>query len=131
MQSTQTQLQNLAQSITTRPRPPARARQDDGRSHGHQRARPGAAQAPAPKAIQAPRTAAEQLEEARSGLRALQLRLKPEHPDVIRAQRVVRELEQKAAAEELTAPVGDRDRGCSCDVVRSRPEAAVRDAGGT
>jgi polysaccharide chain length determinant protein (PEP-CTERM system associated) len=51
-------------------------------------------------------TAAERLEEARGALRALQQRLKPEHPDMIRAERVVLELEQKAVAEELNAPVG-------------------------
>lgn len=51
-------------------------------------------------------TAAERLEAARAALRALQLRLKPEHPDMIRAERVVGELEQKAAAEELNGPVG-------------------------
>ncbi|MBM2812993.1 MAG: tyrosine kinase [Chloroflexi bacterium] len=50
--------------------------------------------------------AANRLEAARVALRALQLRLKPEHPDMIRAERAVRELEQRAAAEELNAPVG-------------------------
>jgi polysaccharide chain length determinant protein (PEP-CTERM system associated) len=54
----------------------------------------------------APAPIAEQLERARVALRALELRLKPEHPDVIRANRVVHELEEKAAAEELNAPVG-------------------------
>lgn len=51
-------------------------------------------------------TAAERLEAARAALRALQQRLKPEHPDTIRAERVVREFELKAAAEELNGPVG-------------------------
>jgi polysaccharide chain length determinant protein (PEP-CTERM system associated) len=49
---------------------------------------------------------AQQLEVARTAMRALELRLKPEHPDVIRARRVIRELEEKAAAEELNTPVG-------------------------
>lgn len=44
-------------------------------------------------------SAAEQLVGARDGLRALELRLKPEHPDVIRMKRVIRELESKADAE--------------------------------
>jgi len=44
-------------------------------------------------------TAAEQLVAARAGLVALQLRLKPEHPDVVRAKRVISELERKAEAE--------------------------------
>ena len=51
-------------------------------------------------------TAAEQLEAARTAMRALQQRLKPEHPDMVRAERLVRDLEEKAAAEELYSPVG-------------------------
>jgi len=58
------------------------------------------------KPVQAQATAAEQLEAARVALRALQLRLKPEHPDMIRAEKVVGDLEHKAAAEELNRPVG-------------------------
>ena len=69
-------------------------------------------------------------EQARGALRTLQLRLKPEHPDVIRAQRVVRELEQKAQAEELNSSRRHRDRRRASDVVRRRPEATLRDAGG-
>jgi uncharacterized protein involved in exopolysaccharide biosynthesis len=60
----------------------------------------------APATADVPLTAAQQLAQARESLRALMTRLKPEHPDVIRAQRIVKELEQKAAAEELDAPVG-------------------------
>jgi polysaccharide chain length determinant protein (PEP-CTERM system associated) len=51
-------------------------------------------------------SAAEQLVHARAALQELTLRLKPEHPDVVRAQRIVRELEQKAESEALDAPVG-------------------------
>lgn len=40
---------------------------------------------------------------ARDDLRALQTRLKPEHPDVIRAQRQVRELEAKVKQEQTAA----------------------------
>jgi polysaccharide chain length determinant protein (PEP-CTERM system associated) len=59
------------------------------------------------KAVEnAPPSAAQQLATAQSALRTLQLRLKDEHPDLIRAQRVVRELEQKARAEELNNPIG-------------------------
>ena len=39
------------------------------------------------------------LAEARDSLKALQLRLKPEHPDVVRTKRIVAELEQKVAGE--------------------------------
>ena len=51
---------------------------------------------PSTKAAQPELTAAGQLQQAREALIALQLRLKPEHPDVIRAQRTIRELEEKA-----------------------------------
>ena len=44
-------------------------------------------------------SAAAQLESARKELRALQLTLKPEHPDVVRMQSTIRDLEKKAAAD--------------------------------
>src|SRR4030095_8976263 len=44
-------------------------------------------------------TAAVQLAVARTALVGLQLRLKPEHPDVVRAKRTIAELERKAEAE--------------------------------
>lgn len=47
--------------------------------------------------------AAIDLAAARDSLRALETRLKPEHPDVIRGERVVRELEQKVKAEQAAA----------------------------
>jgi polysaccharide chain length determinant protein (PEP-CTERM system associated) len=50
-------------------------------------------------------TAAQQLELARGELRNLQLRLKPEHPDIGRAKRVVAELEKKADEEALQQPL--------------------------
>jgi len=56
-------------------------------------------------------SAAEQLAQARSALQALLLRLKPEHPDVIRAQRTVQELQAKADAEALNGPVGSGAQG--------------------
>jgi polysaccharide chain length determinant protein (PEP-CTERM system associated) len=78
-------------------------------------------EAPAPPAA-APTPMAAQLERARVGLRALELRLKPEHPDVIRASRAVRELEEKAAEEELNTPVGT-------GIVPSRPALGPADLG--
>ena len=56
-----------------------------------------------------PVTAAAQLEAARSSLAALELRLKPEHPDVIKAQKVIAELTKKAEQEALSAPVSAED----------------------
>jgi len=50
-------------------------------------------------------TAAQQLEGARSQLQAMLLRLKPEHPDIARARRVIAELERKAEEEAVQAPV--------------------------
>jgi polysaccharide chain length determinant protein (PEP-CTERM system associated) len=44
-------------------------------------------------------TARQQLEQARANLAQLELRLKPEHPDVVRAKRMIRDLEVKAEAE--------------------------------
>jgi protein tyrosine kinase modulator len=50
-----------------------------------------------------PVRAADQLEKARAELRALELRLKPEHPDVIAKKRAVAELEDKAQEEASAA----------------------------
>ena len=50
-------------------------------------------------------TAAQQLENAKAQLRALELRLKPEHPDIGRAKRVIAELEKKAEDEALSQPL--------------------------
>jgi polysaccharide chain length determinant protein (PEP-CTERM system associated) len=58
-------------------------------------------------------TAAQQLEAARRDLRNLELRLKPEHPDVVRLKRVIKDLEQKAEAEALQSPVSGGGRPAS------------------
>jgi uncharacterized protein involved in exopolysaccharide biosynthesis len=50
-------------------------------------------------------TAADQLQAAQDALRAMQLRMKPEHPDMLRMARVVAELQKKADAEALARPV--------------------------
>ncbi len=50
-------------------------------------------------------TAAQQLEAARAQLQAMALRLKPQHPDIVRMNRVIKELEVKAEQEALQAPV--------------------------
>jgi polysaccharide chain length determinant protein (PEP-CTERM system associated) len=50
-------------------------------------------------------TAAQQLEAARRQLRQMELRLKPEHPDIVRAKRIIADLEQKAEAETIQTPV--------------------------
>jgi len=47
----------------------------------------------------------QQLERARAQVRGLELRLKPDHPDLRRAKRIVAELEAKAEAEALQRPL--------------------------
>ena len=54
---------------------------------------------------QAPTTYAQQLEAARATLRQLELRLKPEHPDIGRMKRAIADLETKAEAEALRQPL--------------------------
>lgn len=44
-------------------------------------------------------SAADELDNARASLKQLELRLKPEHPDVLYTKRLIKELEAKAAAE--------------------------------
>jgi polysaccharide chain length determinant protein (PEP-CTERM system associated) len=50
-------------------------------------------------------TAAQALSLAQEGLRQMELRLKPEHPDVVRQKRLIAELQEKVAAESLTRPL--------------------------
>ena len=50
-------------------------------------------------------SASQQLEAARGLLRQLGLRLKPEHPDMVRLRRAISELEKKIEAEALQAPL--------------------------
>jgi len=50
-------------------------------------------------------TAAAQLEYARGQLRGMELRLKPEHPDIRRIKRIIAELEKKVQAEALERPL--------------------------
>ncbi len=67
-----------------------------------------------PEPVDTPRSqAAIDLAAARDSLRALQTRLKPEHPDVIRGERVVRELEQKVKAEQAAAAAAAAGSGPS------------------
>ena len=104
MQTTQVQLQALADSAT----------RDQERKVAINRLLADAATQKAsavidsvqPAATPGAGTTAQQLEAERAALRALQLRLTPEHPDVIRAQKRVRELEKKAEAEALDVPLG-------------------------
>jgi len=66
-------------------------------------------------------TASEQLESARTALRKLSLRLKPDHPDILRLNRIIRDLEQKEAAG------GDGAANARSTVRAARPTDASRE----
>src|SRR5262249_52389393 len=66
--------------------------------------------APAPDAPAGPARSIDLLEKARGELRALELRLKPEHPDVIAKKRAVAELELKVE-QEAAVPGQDASSG--------------------
>jgi polysaccharide chain length determinant protein (PEP-CTERM system associated) len=104
MQTAQLQLQAIAESVN----------RDQDRLTILERNYADATSAAAPVVVAAPvqgsnepfaGTASQQLEVARAGLRALELRLRPEHPDIGRAKRVIAELEAKAEAEALEQPL--------------------------
>jgi polysaccharide chain length determinant protein (PEP-CTERM system associated) len=102
LQNSQAQLQSLSESVN---------RDRDQRSILQRMLADAIATAPPPSPT-APidpsaggGSAQAQLESARASLAMLSLRLKPEHPDMIRAQKLVRDLEQKAAAEAAARPL--------------------------
>src|ERR1035437_1441720 len=66
-------------------------------------------------------TVGAQLEAARAQLRILELRYKPDHPDVARMKRVIRDLEAKAQAEALQRPLSP-----GADQTPATPEEAQR-----
>jgi polysaccharide chain length determinant protein (PEP-CTERM system associated) len=65
------------------------------------------------------RTPADQLDAARGALKSLELRLKPEHPDVVYLKRVIRDLEAKVEADAAAARASDPN-------ARSAPALAAR-----
>ena len=66
-------------------------------------------------------SAGQQLNAARAALRQMELRLKPEHPDIGRMQRLITTLEQKAEKEALEVPLSGDASG---DAPRNKAEAA-------
>jgi polysaccharide chain length determinant protein (PEP-CTERM system associated) len=68
---------------------------------------PIANQKPGQKGSTSGQSAAQELEAAKAALATLQLRLKPEHPDVRMAKANIAELEKKVAAEALQQPVSE------------------------
>ena len=71
-------------------------------------------------------TAEQQLASAQATLKALELRLKPEHPDVQRMRRVVAELETKAKAQTGDVPVSATPRVSPLELARRKRLADVR-----
>lgn len=65
-------------------------------------------------------TSTQQLEAAQNALRNLELRLKPEHPDVARTKRLIATLTKKVEAEMLEAPLTQAD-----DAARPKTPAEI------
>lgn len=65
------------------------------------------ASAPVSAPVQRELSVADQLEAARATLAELQVRLKPEHPDVVRAKRAVVQLEEKVGRETARRPLSE------------------------
>lgn len=72
-------------------------------------------------------SAAAQLEGAKAQLHAFELRLKPEHPDIVRMKRAIRELEKKAEAEALQAPISPEPAAVATAPVDNSRQNKIRD----
>ena len=72
-------------------------------------------------------TATEQLAAARARLRTLQLRFKPTHPDVVRMQRIIADLEVKAQAEALEKPVSGEALPAPSSPAEVQRQTRIRD----
>jgi polysaccharide chain length determinant protein (PEP-CTERM system associated) len=69
-------------------------------------------------------SAQQQLEAAQTSLQAMQVRLTPQHPDVVRMRRIVAELQKKADAEALARPVSAGAPVLSAAALRKRNQLA-------
>jgi uncharacterized protein involved in exopolysaccharide biosynthesis len=74
-----------------------------------------------------PQPIARQLDAARANLKILESRLKPDHPDIKIAKRVIRELEQKAAAEALQQPVTPVETARAAKLAEYQSESEMLD----
>jgi len=73
-------------------------------------------------------TAQQQLAAAQQALRGMELRLKPEHPDIQRMKRLIRELQKKAEAEAMEAPLSPGAPGVrSSSPVEAARQSKLRD----
>jgi polysaccharide chain length determinant protein (PEP-CTERM system associated) len=70
---------------------------------------------------------AQQLEDARAQLRALEIRLKPTHPDLARMKRVISRLEQKAEADALEQPLSPGVAPVPTNPQEQQRQARIRD----
>ncbi|MFN7978426.1 MAG: GNVR domain-containing protein [Vicinamibacterales bacterium] len=73
-----------------------------------------------------PGSAAAELVTAREQLRVMKTRLTPEHPDVVRGERIVRELERKAAVEREAAAAAAASAGSGTPTASAGLSAAER-----
>jgi polysaccharide chain length determinant protein (PEP-CTERM system associated) len=125
IQNIQMQLQSLAQSITQ----DKDRRQMVDRLLAEAEALPPIAATPVAPSPGQPEAdpsvpVAQQLEDARAQLRALEIRLKPTHPDLARMKRVIARLEQKAEADALEQPLSPG----AVASVRANPQELQRQA---
>ncbi len=127
LSSTQLQVQNLVEAIN---------RDRDRRYMLERQLTDLTADAPVPAAAPVAsgdagtltgQTVTEQLEAARAGLRTLELRFKPDHPDVRRMKRIIADLEAKAQAEALQKPVSPEAGGRPASPAEAQRQARIRD----
>lgn len=106
----------------------SRAVQGASRSGGSTRGSQGAGARPAARSdarAETTSSAAERLELARNALIALEVRLKPDHPDIGIAKRHIAELEKLAEQEALQAPLGGAIAGLSPAEVKQQQQLKV------
>ena len=70
------------------------------------------------EAVEPPESAAGQLKAAQAAVRALEFRLKPEHPDIVNLKRTIVELQRKADAEATEQPVSSAPVANPAETIR-------------
>jgi protein tyrosine kinase modulator len=75
----------------------------------------------------APLTAAQELQRAKAALASALQTLKPNHPDIARFQKVVKDLEKKAEAEAATAPVSGQTSASPLEQARQKRLGLLRE----
>jgi polysaccharide chain length determinant protein (PEP-CTERM system associated) len=72
-------------------------------------------------------SAAQRLEAARTALQQMELRLKPEHPDLRRARRLIEELEREAQLEAAAAALGVKTRPAPASPAQAARAARLKE----